>query len=271
MAGENRPTAILCPSCGKLVSADAEVCIHCGRKRPGAGGPARWFRRTFGAVRAVPVLLLACVMLYVVSLLLDPGALLRPRGVTAFLAPSMGSLDRLGMTGAVALLRGRWWTLVTAIYLHGSLLHLIFNVLWIRQLGPAVESLFGTPRLLILFTLSGAVGMLFSGLLGVGFTIGASGSIFGLMGALVSYGRRHGGLIGSLLYRQLLLWALVLLAMGFFMPGVNNVAHIVGFGTGFGLAGLLGTERGSAATLSLATPFIVGVTIVCFVLALIAP
>lgn len=273
MANRSRASAVLCPRCGKLVSADAEFCIHCGQKRPGAGGARRWVRQAFGGeLRAVPALILMCAILYVLSLVIDPGALLHPRGLAGFLAPSMGSLERLGMTGAVALFRGRWWTLITAIYLHGSLLHLIFNLLWIRQLGPMVEDLFGTPRLLLLFTVSGATGMLFSGLLGVAFTIGASGSIFGLMGALVSYGRRQSGLLGPLLYRQLLVWAMVLLAMGFFMPGVNNVAHVVGFGSGFLLAQTVGPQRKSTTRggLRFATFVVIALTALCFVLAVVA-
>ncbi|MBC7187890.1 MAG: rhomboid family intramembrane serine protease [Calditrichaeota bacterium] len=272
MAKQGEKHAILCPACGKLVSAEAEVCIHCGYRRPGRRGITSVVRRLAGrGVRAVPVLIALCVVLYVVSLLLDLRAVAQPHGVTGLLAPSMWSLARLGMTGAAALFAGKWWTLITAIYLHGNLLHLLFNVLWIRQLGPAVEELFGTPRLLLIFTLSGAAGMLLSGLLGVGFTIGASGAIFGLMGALISYGRMHGGLMGSLLSRQLLLWAVVLLAMGFMMPGVNNVAHLVGFASGFFLAQLLGygARRGSLG-LQLAAAATVVLTLLCFVLALLA-
>jgi rhomboid protease GluP len=100
------------------------------------------------------------------------------------------------MTGSYAMARGRFWTLITAIYLHGSLLHIVFNLLWIRQLGPAVEELFGTSRLILIFTFSGVAGFIISNLVGIQFTIGASGSIFGLLGALIYYGRHCGGVFG---------------------------------------------------------------------------
>ena len=92
---------------------------------------------------------------------------------------------------------GHWWTLLTAIYLHGSVLHILFNVLWIRQLGPAVEQLYGPSRLVVIFTVAGAAGLLASNLLGLPLTIGASGSIFGLLGALVAFGQKRGGAFGA--------------------------------------------------------------------------
>ena len=134
--------AILCPSCGKLTNANAPVCLACGRRNPGMWGfasPLRVLFRSWDFTNSVTV---ACVALYVVSLALDPLAALRPRGAFDLFAPSGGALYTLGMTGSVAWAQGRWWTLLTAIYLHGSLLHIILNVLWIRQLGPTVEELY---------------------------------------------------------------------------------------------------------------------------------
>lgn len=229
--------AILCPSCGRLTNADAPVCLMCGRRHPG-----RWqFTRSLGRVRnftgAVTV---ACIALYIVSLAFDPAAAFRPRGPLDVLAPSGAALNALGMTGSFAWAHGRWWTLLTAIYLHGSLLHILFNVLWIRQLGPAVEELYGPARLVAIFTVSGVAGFALSNAVGVPFTVGASGSIFGLLGAMVAYGRRRGGFFGTMVLRQYGQWAALLFLMGFFMSAVNNWAHgggfIGGFLTGFVLS-----------------------------------
>jgi len=93
---------------------------------------------------------------------------------------------------------GYWWTIFTAIYLHGGLLHILFNVLWIRQLGPAVEEIYGPARLVIIFTVAGAAGFVASNMFNVWFTVGASGSIFGLLGAIIAYARKRGGaFVGS--------------------------------------------------------------------------
>ena len=158
--------AILCPSCGRLTTADAPVCLVCGRRNPGMwgfGGPLGRLLRRWNFTNAVTV---ACVALYVVSLVLDPTAALRPRGLFDVFAPSGRMLAALGMTGAFAWAEGRWWTLLTAIYLHGSLLHILFNVLWIRQLAPAVADLYGAGRMVIVYTVAGVAGFTLSSLAG---------------------------------------------------------------------------------------------------------
>src|SRR5437870_767828 len=193
-----------------------------------------------------------------------------PRGPFELLAPSGRALQQLGMTGALAWDAGRWWTLVTAIYLHGGLLHILFNVLWIRQLGPAVEQLFGPARLAVIFTAAGVAGFALSNYAGVPFTIGASGSIFGLLGAMVAYGRQRGGVFGSLVLRQYGPWALVLFIFGFLMSGVNNLAHAGGFAGGLLSAVLLGSrERRRETGLDhLLVLGVAGFTIFAFALAL---
>jgi len=145
---------------------------------------------------------------------------------------------KLGMTGSQPIFGyGLWWTPVTAIYLHGGLLHIFFNTMWIRQLGPLVEELFGPFRLIIIFTVAGIVGFIASALFGSAFTLGASGSIFGLLAAAIAYGRRVGS---SLFTRQFMQWAGLIFVMGFIMPGVDNWAHGGGFVGGYIAASLLG-------------------------------
>jgi rhomboid protease GluP len=262
--------AILCPSCGRLTNADAPVCLVCGRRNPGMwgfGGPLARLFRAWSFTNAVTAI---CIALYVVSLLLDPLAALRPRGLFDAFAPTNRALDALGMTGSIAWTDGRWWTLVTAIYLHGGLLHILFNVLWIRQLGPAVQELYGPARLAVMFTVSGVTGFIASNSIGVPFTIGASGSIFGLLGALVAFGRKRGGVFGRVVLRQYGQWALVLFVLGFFMQGVNNWAHAGGFAGGFlsGLALSLAERRRETGLDKLLAATAVALTAVGFVLAL---
>lgn len=232
--------AILCPSCGRLTNADAPVCLVCGRRNPGMWGFAGPLRSLFRRRSFTDVVTVACIVLYVASLVIDPRAALRPRGLFSVFSPSLDALWTLGAAGAVPWHLGRWWTVLTGIYLHGGLLHILFNVLWIRQLGPAVEELYGPARMVVIFSVSGAVGFVASNAFGHPFTIGASGSIFGLLGAMVAFGHKRGGTFGSLILRQYGQWAILLFIMGFLMPGVNNVAHAGGFvgglGSGWGLA-----------------------------------
>jgi rhomboid protease GluP len=262
--------AILCPSCGRLTNADAPTCLVCGRRNPGLWGFAGPLRAVFRKRSFVDVVSVACVVLYVLSLIIDPQAALRPRGFLNVFSPSLDALLKLGATGAVPWQEGRWWTLFTAIYLHGGLLHILFNVLWIRQLGPGVEELYGPARLVVIFTVAGAAGFVASNFFGYDFTIGASGSIFGLLGALVAFGQKRGGTFGAMVLRQYGQWALVLFVLGFLMPGVNNIAHAGGFVGGFaaGLGLALAEHRSETLLDQMLATVCIGATALGFALAL---
>jgi len=228
----------LCYRCRRLNRVDADRCFYCAAPRPGLWGWGHFLGRMGAELDLARLVTVVCVVAYVASLGLDPGAIFQGRGPFSLLAPSSGALLALGMTGALPWEAGRWWTLLTAIYLHGSLLHCLFNVLWIRQLAPGVEEAYGRARAFLLFTASGVVSFVLSNALGISFTIGASGAVFGLLGAMVQFGRSRGGTYGVAVFRQYWQWALVLFVMGFLMPGVNNAAHAGGFVGGV-LAGLL--------------------------------
>jgi len=160
-------------------------------------------------------------------------------------APSNIALNLLGWADIRLVMSGHWWVLITAIFLHGGLLHIVFNMLWIRDLAPQTEMIFGSQGLVSIFILSGIAGNLvaiFSPyvlnlILGLRLpfmpVIGASGAVFGLMGAMIAFGRKRGGIFGRQLVRQLGLWALILIVMGFLLPGISNAAHIGGFVGGF--------------------------------------
>ena len=262
--------AILCPSCGRLTNADAPVCLVCGRRNPGMWGFAGPLRAVFRHRSFTDVVTVVCIALYVLSLLLDPAAVLRPSSLFSIFSPSDKALFGLGATGAIPEHLGRWWTVLTAIYLHGNLLHIIFNVMWIRQLGPAVEELYGSARLVMIFTVAGVAGFLVSNFMGIPFTIGASGSIFGLLGAMVAFGRKRGGTFGALVLRQYGQWAILLFVMGFFMSGVNNLAHGGGFvgGLGAGLVLSLAERRAETAFDQLIAAALVVATAAAFVASL---
>ena len=112
-------------------------------------------------------------------------------------------------------------------------------------MAPGTAQLYGTGRTVIIYTVSGVVGFLASSvaggflpflpgfLRGAGFTVGASAPIFGLLGALLHYGRRGGS---SHVGQQAKSLAIVLLIFGFIMPGVDNWAHLGGLGGGYAVA-----------------------------------
>ncbi|HET7226382.1 MAG TPA: rhomboid family intramembrane serine protease [Candidatus Eisenbacteria bacterium] len=224
----SRSGSMLCPHCGKLIGRDEQHCPFCGAWNPALYGAAPVLQRFFGRqLHVVPFIIGLCVALYLVSLALEPQAIFAGGGgIFNLLSPGTRALYQLGMTNGPMLQSGWWWTLLTAIYLHGGVLHILFNMMWVRNLGPAVDETWGPARAFVIFTVSGAVGFLVSDLFTGTPTIGASGSIFGLLAALIVFGRRHGHVQMT---GQLWQWAIVMFVLAFFMSSVNNWAHAGGF------------------------------------------
>jgi rhomboid protease GluP len=265
-----RTGSSLCYRCGKLNRVDAAECFYCGARRPGLWGFAPLAGRLVGRFDFAGAVTVVCVVLYFVSILLDPAAAFRARNPFDMLSPSDRALVRLGMAGAAPWAAGWWWTLITGVYLHGSLLHIVFNLLWVRQLAPAVEQLFGRARLVVIYTVAGVLGFVLSNLVGIRFTLGASGAVFGLLGAMVAYGRSRGGVFGVAVLRQYGQWALFIFIASFFLAGVNNWGHAGGFAGGYLAALVFGhLERRPERWLDrLAALGAVGLTVLSFALAI---
>lgn len=138
--------------------------------------------------------------------------------------------------------QGQWWRIFTSAFMHGSLMHIGFNMLALFQVGSIMEALAGQKRMLLLYMLA---------LIGAGLcvyyfnfeqhTLGASGAIFGLFGALVAYGLRLGARGRSLVW-QVVPIIVINLVIGFANPGISNAAHIGGLITGF-VGGLVFTPK----------------------------
>ena len=260
---------MICPRCGKLIGVGEERCPFCGAWRPGLYGFAPAIQRLFGTrLDIIPLIVATCVVLYVVALVIQPEAIFRPSGLFSILSPGSRALYQLGMTGGIAWQQRWWWTLLTAIYLHGGLLHIFFNVMWIRNLGPPVGEVYGPARGFVIFSVSGAIGFLLSNAMSGVASIGASGSIFGLLAALIVYGRRTGS---SVLTAQIWQWALIMFVFGFLMPGINNWAHAGGFVSGWAVAEALrsGSERRESPLLQVLALLLIALTAVGFVLSFV--
>jgi len=260
--------AIVCPRCERLIGASEPRCPFCGAVQPGlfGFGPAlyRWLG---GGLDLTNTITLTCVALYVLSLALDPMALLHPQGLFGILAPSGEALFKLGMTGRFSLYAGRWWTLCTAVFLHGGILHILFNMVIMRQYLPNVVHLFGTVRAFLIYMIAGVAGFALSVTFGGHNSVGASGAIFGLLGALIAYGRRTGQ---SHITNQLWGSAIMMFLMGFMMSGVDNWAHAGGFAGGFLCANFMPTVgRREQMPELLAAGALTLITVAGFVLSLI--
>jgi len=247
MFKRKRTGAVLCPSCGKLVGVQDDTCYNCGRRNPGMWGFAPLLRSFRVALAFENTVIWACAALYLATLLVDPRHIVIAGGGLSFLAPSQYSLLVFGASGAYPIFGfGRWWTILSAGWLHANLLHIVFNMLWVRQIAPAAAELYGASRAIMIYTISSAVGFSLSSMAGLvmgtspifflrgaGITLGASAPIFGLFGALVLYGRRTGS---SSLHSQAMTYAVILFVFGFVMPGIDNWAHAGGFIGGYAAA-----------------------------------
>ena len=246
MAWRQRTGSTVCPQCGSLVGVNDETCYNCGRRNPALWGFTPILRRLGQDLGFAQFVIVASIGLYLATLTASQDPLGNSRGPLDILSPDLQALVRFGESGALPVfVAGRWWTIFSAGWLHGGLLHIFFNMLWVRQLAPAVADFYGAGRMMIIYTIAGAAGFLFSSAMGwyfpgvplIGgafFTAGASAPIFGLLGALVYYGRRTGS---SMAYAEAMRYAVILFVFGLISRGVDNHAHAGGFVGGY-LAGM---------------------------------
>jgi rhomboid protease GluP len=238
MFERQRTGSVVCPSCGRLVGVNDPKCYSCGRPQPGMWGFAPLLRRLGSDLGFAKLTLTACFVLYL-AMLATGGV--RMGGLMNFMAPVPEAWLAFGASGSFPVLGlDRWWTLLSAGWLHGSLLHIGFNMYWLVKLAPQVGEAYGPGRMVTLYTASSVAGFALSTLWGVftggNLTLGASAAIFGLVGALVYAGRRTGS---RLMQRQYWYYAVVLFAFGLLVRGVDNAAHLGGFLGGYGMGLLL--------------------------------
>lgn len=251
MFRRQRTGSVVCASCGSLVGVNDDRCYSCGRRNPGLWGFGPVLRQFGNDLGFVNFVVYGCSGLYAATLLMTVlfgGDIFGGGNVFNILSPMTQVAVAFGASGAIPVFGyGMWWSVLSAGWLHGSILHIVFNMLWVRQLGPATADIYGAGRMVIIYTIASAAGFLLSSmagrylswmpipfLRGAMVTLGASAPIFGLLGALVYYGRRGGS---SLVGAQAMQYAIVLFVFGLIMNGIDNYAHAGGFIGGY-LAGM---------------------------------
>jgi rhomboid protease GluP len=246
MSNNNQRNSLLCPGCRKLISRSNDVCPFCGLNKPASRLKNNIFISWLSdGDQLVTTIMAVNVIMFIFSIIIDPPFGSLHFSPFHFLSPSNQSLLVLGSTGTIPVFQlDRWWSLMAANYLHGGLLHLVFNMLAIRQLAPLVIHEFGANRMIILYTLGGIGGFFISTLAGVRFTIGASAALCSLIGALLYYGKSRGGTYGQNIFSQIGGWAIGIGIFGLLVPGINNWGHGGGIVLGVALGFLLGyTEK----------------------------
>jgi len=224
----DRTTYITCTRCGRPICTDCMISASVGFQCPdcvhGAAASAPRITTPVGA----PVATRPTVTFVLIGI-----------NVLVFLLMLVSGIDQAatqwGMFPPSIAVDNEWWRLITSAFLHGGWLHIAFNMYVLYALGPSLERVLGHSRYLVLYlmaALGGAVcSYAFSDVLTV--SVGASGAIFGLMGALVVAGRK-------LRYdiTQVLILLAVNFAIGFMAPGVDWRAHVGGLVVGAAVAAI---------------------------------
>ncbi len=274
----NRSTtgSVVCPTCGRLVGVRDEKCLGCGRVNPGLWGFAPYLNKLGRDFGFTEVIIAGCSALFIITLLLrDPESI--GGGIFSLLSPGRRALFLFGSSGALPVFTfGRWWTVLSAAWLHGGVLHIVMNMMWIRQLVPVLTNFYGMGRLVIIYTVSSIAGFGVTSLIGLlalpgplrgaGFTVGASAPLFGLFGALVLYGQRTGS---RMLSRQVWQWVIIFVVIGLLIPFVDNWAHLGGFAGGWLTARYLDPLKAESPQHLLAALACLGATLLSIVVSVL--
>ncbi|MDR3601190.1 MAG: rhomboid family intramembrane serine protease [Desulfosporosinus sp.] len=158
-------------------------------------------------------------------------------GLHLFPNPTEGSIDQrvlieFGAKVNTLIQAGEVWRLLTSTFIHIGIIHLTFNLYALWALGPLTEESFGHRQFLMIYFFSGLGGSIASFLFTSALSAGASGAIFGLLGALLFYSYKRPHLWKSGLGMNLIIIIVVNIGFGLSQPGIDNYAHMGGLFTG---------------------------------------
>lgn len=233
----------VCPACGRLNSVDDKACYSCGKRLPGPlASSALGFLTNFSEDGLPATKLLAGVCIIVYGLMMATDAALGASPGKVLWGFNASTSVRFGRLIGPPFIIDEPWRVMSAVFLHGNLLHIGMNMLSLVNLGRTLEPHFRSARFLVLYLASGVLGFCAT-LWWQGEqarSVGASGAIFGLLGAF----------IGALIIRRNPGWQQVFVtnlimafALSYMLPSVDNAAHVGGFVSGLLLGLLLELER----------------------------
>jgi len=260
----------LCPACGTLVGTKATRCHECGTSLTfSLAAASRSLSGILGGETPMTSLILIVnILLFGVSML----ATARATGALSLWGSVSGQvLLDMGARQSILVFSGEVWRLVTPMFLHAGLLHFGMNTLFLVDIGPQVEQIYGSARYLFLYVMTGICSFIASVAWnvwtsgGYGIGIGASGALAGLIGVMLAMTTRRGGTYARVIRAQMIRMVGYLVVMALLPIGIDNAAHFGGLAAGFGLGKIFSdrepmnsTERNRAYALG----WIAGITVV---------
>ncbi|MBL0691590.1 MAG: rhomboid family intramembrane serine protease [SAR324 cluster bacterium] len=222
--------AIICPSCKQLINRSTIRCPNCGW----SNNKLSRLVYSFGEHTIVKWLISLNIFFFLVSIILSyifaKSGFISKLGI---LSPSSPILLVMGWADPYEALNGSYWQLLSSIFLHGGFFHILFNMMWLYHLYPQNESLLGKHNTFFIYIFCGIGGSVLAALLGSSPVVGASGAIFGLMGSLVGAARYSNDWAIKFFSSRYTTLMIILLIIGFIMPGISNLSHLGGAGTGY--------------------------------------
>ncbi len=162
-----RTGSTVCPGCGSLVGVNDDTCYNCGRRNPGLWGFAPLLRRLGQDLGFGTFVIVASVGLYLATLVASDNPSAAARASSRFCLPIRRPSFCLAPAAPFPVFElGWWWTVLSAGWLHGGLLHILFNMNALRQLAPPVAELYGAGRMMIVYTAGGVMGFTASSVMG---------------------------------------------------------------------------------------------------------
>src|SRR5580704_1118960 len=251
---------VMCQTCRGLIAASERTCPLCGRDSvpPAPVAVSHSQNPRFFTLLFIGINIVIYILMVLVSI--NAGA---PDPLINGASPAV--LIDFGERYLPGIANGEWWRLITPMFLHLGLMHLLFNSAALYQIGPMVEESYGSGKFVFVYILTGLVGNFgsyifrFEG-------AGASGAIYGLIGIAAVYGYKIGGTFGRALMKQMLVWAGIGMALSLVFHW-DYVNHACGMATGAALgyaleSGAPSTARSAMAwnTVAVACSVLIGVS-----------
>ena len=231
----------MCPHCRAFITIKDKICPYCDTPV----GPRAVDRMSDGLLAGIiPTAQFATIVI----LTLNVGMFL----VTMLASSRAGGGGLMAGIDGTTLMRfgasypgGAWWRLITAGFLHGGLMHILFNSWALMDVGSHSEQIYGPKRMVAIYLISTMGGFAASAWFTGSLSVGASAGLLGLIGAMIAYGTVSHGPDAAMVKQFYVRWLIYILLMGFVMRSfhVDNAAHIGGLVTGFVCAWLAGTPR----------------------------